>query len=345
MSIAVFGAGGWGTALATVLAENHEQVNLYVRNSYQAGRIRQERENTQYLPGVPIPPQVNVCSDVAAALQGANLLVLATPSHGLRDAARTLAPLLGPDCALVSVAKGLEVDTGLRLSEVLVQEIPTVKTRLAVLSGPNHAEEVGRHLPSASVVASDDPWLAARVQDAFMTPYFRIYVNQDIIGVELGGALKNIIAIAAGVADGLGYGDNAKAALMTRGLTEIARLGAACGADYATFSGLAGLGDLIATCTSTHSRNRRAGLAIAGGKKGAQIQSESGMVVEGIRATAAAWQLAHRLNVEMPITEALHQVLYQNRPVRAAAPELMGRAKKHEVEVVAFPAMGRLREE
>ena len=345
MKVTVFGSGGWGTALATVLAEKHDRVDLYVRNPQQAERIRQERENSAYLPGVPIPAQVFVCDDAAEALRDAELLVLATPSHGVRAAAKTLASFLPADCTVVSVAKGLEMDTCLRMTEVLSEEIPAVKNRLVVLSGPNHAEEVGRRLPGASVAASADTHLAELVQDAFMTSCFRIYANDDVIGVELGGALKNIVAIGAGIAEGLGFGDNAKAALMTRGLAEIARLGAACGASSATFSGLAGLGDLIATCTSAHSRNRRAGLAIARGRSLAEIQAESGMVVEGIRATAAAWRLSRRLGVEMPITEALYQVLYQEGSPQAAVLDLMERGKKHETEVVAFPAESRLQGE
>lgn len=341
MKVAVFGAGGWGTALATVLAEKHERVILYARNAQLARQIGGARENSLYLPGVSLPPQVHACSDAVEVLRDVEVLVLATPSHGVREAAKVLARLLPPGCTLVSVAKGLELDSGKRMSEILLEELPTLRDRLVVLSGPNHAEEVGRRLPSAAVAASSNARLAEFVQDVFMTEFFRVYANQDLVGVELGGALKNIIAIGAGIAEGLGFGDNAKAALMTRGLAEITRLGASCGAVSATFSGLSGLGDLIATCTSAHSRNRRAGLAIASGKSRETIAAETGMVVEGIRATAAAWKLARDRRVEMPITEALYQVLYEGASPQAAVLGLMQRGKKHETEVVAFPAEGR----
>lgn len=338
MKITVFGAGGWGTALAATVAQQHEQVWLYGRNAELVESIRQERCNSHYLPGVCLPESIEVTADATAAVGGADVLVLATPSHGLRQAANQIAPMLPSGCVVVSATKGLELDTCLRMSEVLLEEIPALTDRLAVLSGPNHAEEVGRKIPSAAVVASDKPLLAEQIQLALMTPYFRVYTNHDVAGVELGGALKNIIALAAGLADGLGFGDNTRAALMTRGLAEIARLGVACGAEMATFSGLAGLGDLIATCTSLHSRNRRAGLALAEGRNISQIQAESGMVVEGVRATAAAWRLANEKKVAMPITTALYRVLYEELPPRAAVLDLMTRSQKHEREEVAFPS-------
>ena len=341
MKVTIIGAGGWGTALASILTEKHGNVNLYVRNPELAASIRQNQENKVYLPGVKIPRQVLVISDMAEALVEAELLVLAVPSHGMRDAARSISPLLKKNCTVVSVAKGLELDTCLRMTEVLAAEMPSAQGRFVVLSGPNHAEEVGRRLPSASVVASSDVKLAEYAQDVFMTSSFRVYSNLDMIGVELGGALKNIIAIGTGIAEGLGFGDNSKAALMTRGLAEIARLGAACGADTATFSGLAGLGDLIATCTSVHSRNRRAGIALAKGRNNGDNLFDSGMVVEGIRATAAARELSERVGVEMPITEELYQVLYKGKPPEEAVVELMGRGKKHETEELAFPGSTR----
>lgn len=338
MRVTVFGAGGWGTALAAILSENHENVAFYVRNPELAAVIHQKRSNPGYLPGVCLPANVRVTNSVAEALLGAQMLVLATPSHGVRAAAKTVAALLPDSCMVVSAAKGLELDTCLRMTEIIAQEIPAATGRLAALSGPNHAEEVGRGMPSAAVVGCSDQGVAECVQDALMTPYFRIYTNSDIIGVELGGALKNIIAIGAGIAEGLGFGDNSKAALMTRGLAEIARLGESCGADSATFSGLSGLGDLIATCTSAHSRNRRAGIEIAKERKVQDIEGDSGMVVEGFRATAAAWKLARRQGVAMPVTGALHQVLYGRQSPRNAVEELMNRSKRHESEEVAFPS-------
>ena len=337
MNIAVVGAGGWGTALASILAEKHA-VALYVRNPELAADLRRERQNVRYLPGVSLPDNLRVVDRLEPALEQAKIVVVATPSHGVRAAARALAGLLPPDCVVVSAAKGLEVGSCLRMTEVLAQEIPALAGRIAALSGPNHAEEVGRKIPSATVAGCADRGLVEFIQDAFMTPYFRVYANHDVAGVELGGALKNVIALAAGIGEGLGFGDNSKATLMTRGLAEIARLGVACGADVATFSGLSGVGDLIATCTSRHSRNRRAGLEIAKGRSIAEIQTESGMVIEGVRATAAAWQLARVAGVEMPITEALHRVLYEEASPRLAVTELMTRSQKHETEEVAFPS-------
>ena len=338
MKITVFGAGGWGTALAAIMSEKHGDVTLYVRNFELATSMRRERENARYLPGVILPDALQIQENMKQALAGADLLVVATPSHGVRAAARSFFGLLPPDCVVVSAAKGLETDTCLRMTEVLAQELPSLDGRLAALSGPNHAEEVGRRMPSASVVGCSDHALAEYVQDAFMTPGFRIYANSDVAGVELGGALKNVIALACGIGEGLGFGDNSKAALMTRGLAEIARLGSVCGADVATFSGLSGVGDLIATCTSPHSRNRRAGIDIAKGLSITEIQGASNMVVEGVRATAAALKLAKLKGVEMPITESLHQVLYEGQSPRSVVLELMTRSKKHESEEVAFPS-------
>lgn len=338
VKVTVLGAGGWGTALASILSDKHEKVVLYVRNPEFAAAMQRERVNLRYLPGVTLPESILITDNMELATADAELLVLATPSHGVRAAARSLSGLLPKDCIVVSVAKGLEMDTCLRMTEVLGQEIPALVGRLTALSGPNHAEEVGRRMPSASVVGCSDRVLAEYVQDAFMTPYFRIYANSDVAGVEMAGALKNVIALAAGIAEGLGFGDNSKAALMTRGLAEIARLGAACGADVATFSGLSGIGDLIATCTSPHSRNRRAGIEIAKGRTINEIQADSGMVIEGVCATAAAWKLSRQKGVNMPITESLHQVLQNGMSPRSAVMELMTRSKKHEMEEVAFPS-------
>lgn len=343
MKVAIFGGGGWGTALAATLADLHQEVWLYVRRPELAADIMKFRQNRQYLPEIMLPDSVEVTADLAAMIPGCSLLVIATPSHGVREAIRVVTPLLPEQTVVVSAAKGLEIESGLRLSEVMLQENATLRHRLAVLSGPNHAEEVGRKIPSAAVVASADRAVAEWVQDALMTPCFRVYTQDDVIGVELAGALKNIIAIAAGIADGLGFGDNTRAALMTRGLTEIARLGAACGADMATFMGLAGVGDLIATCTSPHSRNRRAGLALATGKTITEIQAESGMVVEGVRATAAAGVLAGAYQVDMPIAAALQSVLQQNLSARAAVESLMNRTRKHEQEERAFSYFPRQR--
>lgn len=338
MKVAILGAGGWGTALAAILTEKHEQVALFARKPQLAATLRQQRENAQYLPGVVLPASLQVTEHLHLAVAGAAAVVVATPSHGVRDLCRHLADVLPANCVVISAVKGLESDTCLRMTEVIAQEIPAAAERLAVISGPNHAEEVGRGMPGATVAACRDRNLAEFVQDTFMLPFFRVYSSRDTVGVELGGALKNVVALAAGIAEGLGFGDNAKAALMTRGLAEIARLGAACQADIATFSGLSGVGDLIATCTSPHSRNRRAGIEIAKGRGIEQIQADSGMVVEGVRAASAAWKLARARGVEMPITDALCRVLHEGLPPHSAVMGLMTRGRKHETEDVAFPS-------
>lgn len=336
MKIAVIGAGSWGTALAAVLGQKHQSVGLWVRSPERAAHLESTRENTQYLPGCKLPQSVAVTGDISKAAAGAKLIVLATPSHAVRATAATLAPWVGAESIIVSAAKGLELTTVKRMTEVIAEELPSMAGRLAVLSGPNHAEEVGLGQPTATVIAAPSRTVAEFVQDTFMLPYFRVYTNPDSTGVELAGALKNIIALGAGIADGLGFGDNAKSALMTRGLAEITRLGMAMGANPLTFAGLAGIGDLIATCTSVHSRNRRAGIMLAAGKSADQLQAETSMVVEGIRAAKAAYQLAARHEVAMPITEQIHQVLYQNKSPKDAVLELMTRSRTHEVEEVAL---------
>ncbi|MDR7865368.1 MAG: NAD(P)H-dependent glycerol-3-phosphate dehydrogenase [Sporomusaceae bacterium] len=335
MKIAVIGAGGWGTALAAVLGENNHQVALWARSQEAAAELAATRRNPRYLPDAVLPAGVACTADLAAAAAGAAIVILATPSHAVRGAAAALAPQLAAGAIVVSAAKGLEVGTLKRMTEVIAEEIPAAATRLVALSGPNHAEEVALRHPTATVAASLSRPAAEAVQEALMAPYFRVYTNPDIIGVELGGALKNIIALGAGIGDGLGFGDNAKAALMTRGLAEITRLGVAMGARPLTFAGLAGIGDLIVTCTSRHSRNRRAGLALSAGKTVGEIEGESGMVVEGIRSALAAHQLAGHLGVDMPITAEIHRVLYEGADPRQAVARLMGRGKTHELEEVA----------
>ncbi len=335
MKIAVIGAGGWGTALAAVLGENNHQVALWARSQEAADELAATRRNPRYLPDAVLPGGVACTADLAAAAAGAAIVILATPSHAVRAIAAALAPHLAAGAVVVSAAKGLEVGTLKRMTEVIAAEIPAAASRLVALSGPNHAEEVALRHPAATVAASLSRPAAEAVQEALMAPYFRVYTNPDIIGVELGGALKNIIALGAGIGDGLGFGDNAKAALMTRGLAEITRLGVAMGARPLTFAGLAGIGDLIVTCTSRHSRNRRAGLALAAGKTVGEIEGETGMVVEGIRSTLAAHEIAGRLGADMPITAEIHRVLYQGADPREAVARLMGRGRTHELEEVA----------
>lgn len=336
MHIAVIGAGSWGTALAAVLGQKHTTVKLWVRSPELSQQIQVTRENAIYLPGCKLPHSVTITHSLEAAAAGASLIVLVTPSHAIRQIVANIAPYITPETILVNAAKGLELTSVKRLSEIVAEELPAISEKIAVLSGPNHAEEVALRYPTATVAAAKSRKIAEYVQDTFMLPYFRVYTNPDIIGVELAGALKNIIALGAGISDGLGFGDNAKAALMTRGLAEITRLGMAMGANPLTFAGLAGIGDLIATCTSVHSRNRRAGLMLATGKSVDEIQAETSMVVEGIRATKAAYQLSAKYAVDMPITNQIYQVLYQKKSPKDAVLELMTRGRTRDVEEVAL---------
>ncbi|AOQ24050.1 Glycerol-3-phosphate dehydrogenase [Moorella thermoacetica] len=328
-SIAVLGAGSWGTALAVLLAHKGFRVNLWARRPELATALRETGENKTYLPGVRLTGTIIPTADLPAAVKGAGLVVLSVPSHAVRSTARLLKPFLPKGTVVVNTAKGLELETKKRLSQVLVEE---GLDRVAVLSGPSHAEEVGRGLPTTVVVAAADRETAEYVQDVFMDPTFRVYTNPDIIGVEFGGALKNIIALATGMADGLGLGDNTRAALMTRGMAEIARLGVALGGKVLTFAGLSGIGDLIVTCTSMYSRNRRAGILLGKGQSLEEVLDAVGMVVEGVRTTAAARELAFQYGIKMPITEEIYQVLYKGKPVGDCVAALMERPRTHEVE-------------
>lgn len=331
--IAVLGAGGWGTALAILLAGKNFPVRLWARREEFAAELACNRENRAYLPGVTIPPSVEISADLERVLSGAEMVVLSVPSQALREVLSRAVPFLSSQAVLVNTAKGLEVGTLLRLSEVMLQELPSsFDSRVAVLSGPSHAEEVARYQPTAVVVAATSPAVAACVQETFMGPSLRVYTNPDMVGVELGGALKNVVALAVGMAEGLGLGDNSKAALITRGLAEITRLGIRLGANPRTFAGLTGIGDLVVTCTSRHSRNRRAGIALGRGKSLAEVLSETGMVVEGVATTRAACQLADRLGVEMPITREVYNVLFAGRSPQAGVASLMQREKAAEIE-------------
>lgn len=328
--VCVLGAGSWGTALALVVAKKGYNVSMWTLNEEQCNKINKDKENIDYLPGVVIPDNIVVTTNIEEAVKDGTIIVLAVPSQAIRSVCRQIKPFVKDKQILVDVAKGLEKGTGLRLSDVCHQELPNNK--YVVLSGPSHAEEVSRDIPTTVVVSSEDIHIAEIVQDIFMSPKFRVYTNPDVVGVELGGALKNIIAFGAGICDGLGYGDNAKAALMTRGIKEIGRLGVAMGAKASTFSGLSGIGDLIVTCTSMHSRNRRAGILIGQGKTLEETLAEVKMVVEGITATDVAYNVAKELNVEMPITNAIYSVLYDNANPDEVVTELMMRDKTHEVE-------------
>ncbi len=330
--VAVIGAGSWGTALTLPLAENCPQVDLWVRRFELCRSIQEAGINQDYLPGVRIPANVTVTSDLEAAISGKDVLVLVVPSHNVRTMARQIAPFLKKDTIIINCAKGMEEDTLLRISEILLEELP--HCRPAVLSGPNHAEEVGRMIPSATVVSAHTKAVAEIVQDLFMTSFFRVYTNPDFLGVEISGALKNVIALGAGISDGLGFGDNTKAALMTRGLSEIARLGLKMGANPLTFAGLAGIGDLVVTCTSNHSRNRNLGIELGMGHKLQEVLTEMRMVAEGVRTTRAAWQLAKLHGEEMPITEQVYEVLFNLKNPRQAVEDLMRRGRRHEMEEI-----------
>lgn len=337
MQISIIGAGGWGTALAAALAGQGKSVVLWVRSAETYKTIILKRTNETYLPGVKLPPEVRPTLSLSEALQGKKLILLTVPSPGVRSMAVALRGLLQPGAAIVCAAKGLEENTLLRMSQVLEQELPQpLHSRIAVLSGPNHAEEVSRGMPAATVVSSLNRETALQVQEALTLPSFRVYTNSDLAGVELGGALKNIIALGAGIVDGLGLGDNSKAALVTRGLVEMARLGAAMGARPRTFTGLSGLGDLYATCSSDHSRNRAVGMQLGRGKILGEILSGMKMVAEGVTTTRAARTLARNLSVEMPITGEIYQVLFEGKAPRAAVESLMQRESKAESEDIAF---------
>ncbi|PPA71273.1 NAD(P)H-dependent glycerol-3-phosphate dehydrogenase [Jeotgalibacillus proteolyticus] len=331
--VAVLGAGSWGTALALVLGDNGHDVRLWTHNPVQADLINTERKNERYLPGTELPSAITAYSDLGQAINGVDTVVFAVPTKAIREVAEKVESVSADPKTVVHVSKGIEPDTHLRISEIL-KELLTERSMhgLVVLSGPSHAEEVVLRHPTTVTAASTDLKSAEHVQDLFMNHNFRVYTNSDIIGVEIGGALKNIIALAAGITDGLGYGDNAKAALITRGLAEIARLGTTLGANPLTFSGLAGIGDLIVTCTSVHSRNWRAGNMLGKGKKLNEVLEEMGMVVEGVRTTKAAYQLAQKYEVTMPITQALHRVLFHDVNPKEAVDQLMSRMKTHEME-------------
>ncbi len=328
MNVAVIGTGGWGTALAVLLHGNGHKVTLWGRLPEEVEPIIAAGENKAFLPGVKIPREILLTLDAQSALREAALVVLAVPSHGMRPICEKVREFLPPGLPLVSVAKGIETETGARMSEVIAQVLKT--DRIIALSGPSHAEEVGRGIPTAVVVAAKDHALAATAQKAFMNERFRIYTHDDIIGVELGGALKNVIAIAAGACDGIGFGDNTKAALCTRGLAEMTRLGVALGARRETFFGLSGVGDLIVTAFSRHSRNRGFGERLGKGETPGQIAASTQMVAEGVKTAKSAWQLAQRHGVDVPITRQVHAIIYEGQAPKQAVRDLMTREAKPE---------------
>ena len=332
MRIAVLGAGSWGTTLSILLAENSHQVSLWSYRKEDAERIRATRENPAFLPGILIPPAVRVEDDLEASVEGAEMIVGAVPSQFLRSVVCRLKRLPTAGLTVVNVAKGVENHTLMTMSEMLHDTLPELpSSSIATLSGPSHAEEVSRRIPTTVVAASADMETARRVQQAFMLPYFRVYASNDIRGVEIGGSLKNVIAIAAGIIDGADLGDNTKAAVMTRGIAEIARVGVAMGAHIRTFSGLSGIGDLMVTCMSRHSRNRYVGVEIGKGRKLADIVGGMVMVAEGIATTESAFALARRVGVEVPIIAEVYRVLFEEKDPLIACHDLMTRDPKGEL--------------
>lgn len=327
MKAAVVGSGGWGTALALCLLRNGHETLLWSHSRQKAEEMEKTRQN-KMLPGVLLPEDLQIAWE-PTSVAGHPLVVIACPSVHIRSVCRQVAPYLDKDAVLVSVTKGIEPGSLLRMSQIVREE---THREVAVLTGPSHAEEVAKNIPTACVAASENQALAELVQDAFMSDSFRVYTSADVIGSELGGALKNVIALCAGVSDGMGNGDNTKAMLMTRGLTEIARLGVAMGARKETFAGLAGVGDLIVTCTSQHSRNRRAGILMGQGKSPQEAMEAVGAVVEGYYAAKSAWELACKLGVEMPIIHGAYRALYENVDVKTVLKSLLCRARKAETE-------------
>lgn len=327
MKISVIGSGGWGTALAILLNSKNHDVTLWSWQESECEALKKDRENKAFLPGVAIPEGISFTSDLKAAVSSAETVVTVLPSHRMRVYAKQMAPYAGGKL-IVNCTKGLEPETLKTMTECIEEEIPTAV--VAALSGPSHAEEVARFIPTAVVAAAKDIKAARKVQDIFMCETFRVYTSTDVLGVEIGGSLKNVIALCAGMVDGIGYGDNTKAALMTRGLVEIIRLGKALGAKPETLMGLAGNGDLIVTCTSMHSRNRRAGILLGKGKTLKETLEEIHMVTEGITSCSAAYLLAHKCGVEMPIVNEAYAVLYKDKNAKRAVLDLMTRDRKEE---------------
>jgi glycerol-3-phosphate dehydrogenase (NAD(P)+) len=331
--ITVVGAGSWGTALSMVLADNNHEVRLWGNREEQIQEINTYHTNERYLPNIKLPEGIKGYSSLEKALDGVENVLLVVPTKAMRDVLAQLRTLATKPLTIIHASKGIEPGTSKRITEMIEEEMPEHLLKdVVVLSGPSHAEEVALRHPTTVTSASNNVQAAEKVQDLFMNAYFRVYTNPDVTGVELGGALKNIIALCAGITDGLGYGDNAKAALITRGLAEITRLGRAMGANPLTFAGLTGMGDLIVTCTSVHSRNWRAGHMLGKGYSLDEVLESMGMVVEGVRTTKAAYHLAKEIGVEMPITNALYGVLFEEKNAKDAVDYLMSRIRRHEVE-------------
>lgn len=327
--VSVIGAGSWGTALAVLLHKNGHEVTIWSIMEDEIAMLKEKHEHVDKLPGVKLPEDMVFTTDLQEAIVGKSVLVLAVPSPFTRNTSKKMKEYVTEGQVIVNVAKGIEEKTLMTLSDIIKEEIP--QAEVAVLSGPSHAEEVGRGLPTTIVVGAAKKDTAEMLQSLFMNDVFRVYTSSDVLGIELGGSLKNVVALAAGIADGLGYGDNTKAALITRGITEIARLGMAMGANFETFCGLTGIGDLIVTCASMHSRNRRAGILLGQGKTMEEAMAEVKMVVEGVYSAKAAMGLAKKYGVSLPIIEQVNLVLFENKSAAEAVKDLMLRDKKIEV--------------
>lgn len=337
--VSVIVAGSWGTAIASVLAENQLDVTLWSRNQKQVDEINEEHRNSRFLGDVKLSERIRATASMEEALNGTQAVIVVAPSASMREIASQMRPFLQKETLLVHATKGFEAASLRRMSAVLAEELPQYDpSAIVVLSGPSHAEEVIKQSPTTVVVASENAQAAEKAQDLLINSYFRVYTNPDVVGVEVGGALKNIIALGAGLSDGLGYGDNAKAALLTRGLAEISRLGTAMGGNPLTFAGLAGIGDLVVTCTSKHSRNWRAGYMLAQGEPLDTVLQRMGMVVEGVKTTQAAYTLSRQYGITMPIADELYAVLFEGKSPKAAVEDLMGRGRTHEIEEAAKPS-------
>ncbi len=334
MKIGILGAGSWGIALTALLSGNGHEVTVWSIDKNEIEMLNTYREHKTKLPGVIIDDSVTFTTDAETAVKNAGMLVMVVPSPFIRSTAKTIAPYVTQEQIIVNVSKGIEESTLMTLTAVISQEIPGVK--VGVLSGPSHAEEVGKRMPTTVVAGANDKEVALLIQDIFMSEFFRVYTSPDVLGIELGGALKNVIALAAGMADGLGCGDNTKAALITRGIAEITRLGIAMGGSIETFAGLSGIGDLIVTCASKHSRNRKAGFLMGQGKSYKEAMDEVKMVVEGVYSAKAALMLAKNYHVEMPIVEIINKVLFENYNTTDAMRDLLTRNRTAESKSLSW---------
>ena len=330
--ISVIGSGGWGIALTILLHKNGHDLTIWSFDKKEAEELKKTRQNKTKLPNILLPEDVKVTDDLKEAVDDKDILILAVPSKAIRSVSKSLKNIIKDNQIVVNVAKGLEEDTLETMTDIIEEELKDKNPKVAVLSGPSHAEEVGRGIPTTCVVSAHNKELTLYLQNVFMNPSFRVYTSPDMLGVEIGGALKNVIALAAGIADGLNYGDNTKAALITRGIKEISSLGVAMGGEQSTFYGLTGLGDLIVTCASMHSRNRRAGILLGQGKTLDEAIKEVNMVVEGVYSAKSALMAAKKYNVEIPIIEQVNAVLFQNKNAAEAVNELMIRDKKLEIQ-------------